>query len=99
MDYATDFWPISKPEGGDPVGFVTSPWYHPDKKVNIAMGYVPYDGDLSKNGFPIGRFGKKYLIHLPEKYQASLSIEEATIVKIPFTKSKNPNTREVVDNT
>ena len=37
-DYAPDFWLISNEDGGDPVGFVTSPWWHPEKKTNIAMG-------------------------------------------------------------
>jgi aminomethyltransferase len=98
LDFATDFWPILNIESREPVGFVTSPWYHPDKKTNIAMGYVPYEGDLSKNNFPIGKLGKKYLIELPEKYQSSSITEEAIVVPIPFTKSKNPNTREVIDN-
>ena len=98
LDFATDFWPILNIESQEPVGFVTSPWYHPDKKTNIAMGYVPYEGDLSKNNFPIGKLGKKYLIELPEKYQSSSTTEEAIVVPIPFTKSKNPNTREVIDN-
>ena len=31
-DYAPDFWLISNENGGDPVGFITSPWYHPEKK-------------------------------------------------------------------
>ena len=40
-EYAPDFWLISE-SGGDPVGFITSPWWHPEKKQNIAMGYVPF---------------------------------------------------------
>ena len=35
-DYANDFWLISNDKGGKSVGFVTSPWYHPEKKKNIA---------------------------------------------------------------
>ena len=42
-----------------PVGYITSPWYHPEKGKNIAMGYVPFEGNLNSNGFPIGNFGKK----------------------------------------
>ncbi len=42
---------MSPESGGDPVGFITSPWYHPEKKQNIAMGYVPFDGTLNANGF------------------------------------------------
>ena len=30
----------------NPIGFVTSPWYHPEKGTNIAMGYVPFDGTM-----------------------------------------------------
>ena len=67
-DYAPDFWLISNESGGDPVGFVTSPWYHPEKKTNIAMGYVPFDGTLNSNGFPKGKVGTKFKVHLPEKY-------------------------------
>ena len=46
-------------KGGKPVGFITSPWYHPEKETNIAMGYVPFEGNLNSNGFPLGNFGKK----------------------------------------
>ena len=54
-EYAPDFWLVSPESGGDPVGFITSPWYHPEKKQNIAMGYVPFDGTLNANGFPKGK--------------------------------------------
>ena len=37
-DYAPDFWLVSPESGGEPVGFLTSPWWHPEKKTNIAMG-------------------------------------------------------------
>ena len=91
-DYANDFWLISNNKGGKPVGFITSPWFHPEKKTNIAMGYVPYEGQLSKNGLPIGNFGKEYKVHLPKKY--STKPVSATVVPIPFTQSYNKNTRE-----
>ena len=91
-DYANDFWLISNNNGGKPVGFITSPWFHPEKKTNIAMGYVPYEGNLSKSGFPVGNFGKKYKVHLPKKY--STKPVGATVVPIPFTQSYNKNTRE-----
>ena len=64
-----DFW--SNNEGGEPVGFMTSPWWHPEKKTNIAMGYVPFDGTLNANGFPKGKIGTKYKVHLGEKYSLS----------------------------
>ena len=34
-EYAPDFWLISGENGGEPVGFITSPWYHPEKKQNM----------------------------------------------------------------
>ncbi len=96
-DYAPDFWLISNADGGDPVGFITSPWYHPEKKKNIAMGYVPFDGTLNANGFPKCKIGTKYKVHLPEKYSNSPGIPvDAVIVDIPFKESFNANTREVV---
>ena len=96
-DYAPDFWLISNEDGGEPVGFITSPWWHPEKKTNIAMGYVPFDGTLNANGFPKGNVGTKYKVHLPEKYSNSPGKPvDAVIVDIPFKESFNANTREVV---
>ena len=96
-DYAPDFWLISNADGGDPVGFITSPWYHPEKKTNIAMGYVPFDGTLNSNGFPKGKTGTKYKVHLPEKYSDKPGTPvDAVVVDIPFKESFNANTREVV---
>ena len=93
-EYAPDFWLISE-DGKNPVGFVTSPWYHPEKGTNIAMGYVPFDGTLNKNGFPMGKVGRKFKIHLPKKYcEKGNDPVDAVIVDIPFTESYNPNTRE-----
>ena len=93
-EYAPDFWLISE-DGKNPVGFITSPWYHPEKGTNIAMGYVPFDGTLNKNGFPIGKVGRKFKIHLPKKYcEKGNEPVNAVIVDIPFTESYNPNTRE-----
>ena len=96
-EYAPDFWLISKASGGKPVGFVTSPWYHPEKGTNIAMGYVPYDGTKNANGFPKGRVGTKYKVHLPRKYSLKPGKPvDAVVVDIPFTESYHANTREVV---
>ena len=96
-EYAPDFWLVSPAEGGDPCGYITSPWYHPEQKRNIAMGYVPFDGTLNSNGFPVGHFGQKFKVHLPDEYsdEAGKPVD-AEIVPIPFTESYNPNTREVV---
>ena len=96
-EYAPDFWLISPENGGDPVGFITSPWYHPEKKKNIAMGYVPFDGTLNTNGFPKGNVGTKYKVHLPQNYSDKPGMPvDAVIVDIPFKESFNANTREVV---
>ena len=96
-EYAPDFWLISSEDDGDPVGFITSPWFHPEKGQNIAMGYVPFDGTLNANGFPKGKAGAKYKIHLPEKYcETPGKPVDAVVVDIPFKESFNANTREVV---
>ena len=96
-EYAPDFWLVSPAEGGDPCGFITSPWFHPEKGVNIAMGYVPYDGTLNANGFPKWKAGKKYKVHLPDIYADKPGEPvDAVTVDIPFTESHNANTREVV---
>ena len=91
-EYAPDFWLVSDVKGGKPVGYITSPWYHPEKGKNIAMGYVPFEGNLNNNGFPIANFGKKYKVHLPKKY-ANKPVD-AVVVPVPFTESFNANTRE-----
>ncbi len=95
-EYAPDFWLVSPAEGGDPCGYITSPWYHPEQKRNIAMGYVPFDGTLSKNGFPVGNVGQKFKVHLPDQYCDTPGTPvDAEVVSIPFTESFNANTREV----
>ena len=95
-EYAPDFWLISPAEGGDPCGYITSPWYHPEQQRNIAMGYVPFDGSLNKNGFPIGKVGQKFKVHLPDEYSDTPGVPvDAEVVSIPFTESFNANTREV----
>jgi aminomethyltransferase len=97
-DFAHDFWPISSKGVADPCGFVTSPWYHPEKKTNIAMGYVPFDGTLNKHGLPIGNYGKKFVVHLPDKYAEKVGEPvNAEIVKMPFTPSVNKNIRERIN--
>ena len=94
-EYAPDFWLISE-NGKEPCGFVTSPWYHPEQGRNIAMGYVPFEGSLSKNGFPVGKVGTKYKVHLPDQYSDTPGVPvDAEVVSIPFTESFNANTREV----
>jgi aminomethyltransferase len=96
-EYAPDFWLVSPGEGGDPCGFITSPWYHPEKGVNIAMGYVPFDGTCNANGFPKMEAGKKFKVHLPDIYADTPGEPvDAVTVEVPFTESHNANTREVV---
>ena len=96
-DYAPDLWLIANEDGGDPIGFVTAPWYHPEKKTRIAMGYGPFDGTLNANGCPKAKVGSKYKIHLPEKYSDKINQPvDAVVVDIPFKESYNANTREVV---
>ncbi len=96
-EYSPDFWLVSETVDSDPVGFITSPWFHPEKNQNIAMGYVPYDGTLNKNGFPKGNPGKKFKVHLPNCYSETPGVPvDAVVVDLPFTDSFNPNTREVV---
>ena len=96
-EYAPDFWLVSPGEGGDPCGFITSPWYHPEKGKNIAMGYIPFDGALNANGFPKWELGKKFKVHLPDIYADEPGVPvDAVTVDIPFTQSFNANTREVV---
>ena len=56
------------------------------------MGYVPCEGNLNAKGFPIGKFGQMYKVHLPKKYSAKPV--KALIVPILFTQSFNANTRE-----
>ena len=61
------------------------------------MGYVPFDGALNANGFPKGKVGTKYKIHLPEIYSDKPGAPvDAVVVDIPFKESFNANTREVV---
>ena len=65
--------------------------------MNIAMGYVPYDGTKNPNGFPKGKVGTKYKVHLPRKYSTKPGKPvDAVVVDIPFTESYYANTREVV---
>ena len=94
-DFAHDFWSLSPATGGEACGFITSPWYHPDIKQNIAMGYVPFDGDLDKNGFPKGKIGQKFKAHLPDEYADTPDVPvDAEVVPMPFTPSHYANIRE-----
>ena len=41
--------------------------YYKNNRDNVA-GKKQWDGTLNKNGFPIGKVGRKFKIHLPKKY-------------------------------
>src|SRR6056297_3340769 len=41
--YAPDFWIVSDPDTGNECGYMTSPWWNPDLKTNIGLGFVPAD--------------------------------------------------------
>ena len=86
-DYAPDFWLISGADGGDPIGYVTSPWHSPELATNIAMGYVPWG---------MHAVGTKLTIHLPDEYSETPGVPEtAEICEIPFRPSANPSAREL----
>ena len=83
-DYAHDFWLITAADGGDPLGYVTSPWFSPELETNIALAYVPWD---------LRAIGTALSVQLPPEYgDCAVSAE---IVEVPFRPSVNPNIREV----
>ncbi|PVE17776.1 glycine cleavage T C-terminal barrel domain-containing protein [Arthrobacter sp. Bz4] len=85
-DYAPDFWLISAAQDGDPIGYVTSPWYSPELGVNIAMGFVPID---------LTALGTELWVHLPDSYASEPGKPvTAEVVEMPFRESVNPNQRE-----
>ena len=88
-DYANDFWLVSGEQGGEPVGYVTSPWFSPELETNIALAYVPLD---------MRHVGTKLTVKLPEPYgsDAPNGMVSAEVVEVPFRPSVNPNVREVV---
>jgi glycine cleavage system aminomethyltransferase T len=86
-DYAPDFWLIAGPDGGEPVGYVTSPWYSPELSTNIAMGYVP----VAMRGI-----GTRLKVMLPDEYaeQPGMPVD-AVVVDMPFRPSSKPSAREL----
>ena len=86
-DYANDFWLISAADGGDPVGYVTSPWYSPELATNIALAYVPWE---------LRHIGTALRVQLPAVYRdGDAPTVAAEVVEVPFRPSVNPNSREV----
>ena len=88
-DYANDFWLVSPAGGGEPVGYVTSPWFSPELETNIALAYVPW---------ALRGIGTLFEVQLPGCYHESGQDGSvaAEVVDVPFRPSVNPNTREVV---
>ena len=88
-DYANDFWLVAGADGGDAVGYVTSPWFSPELETNIALAYVPWE---------MREVGTKLSVELPPIYRSSDAEAQvaAEVVEVPFRPSVNPNTREVV---
>jgi len=85
-DYAPDFWLISDEDGGDPIGWITSPWYSPELETNIAMGYVPVEK---------AALGTRLTVWLPEHYQPKPGHPvRAEVVEMPFRASAHPSARE-----
>ncbi len=87
-DYAPDFWLITGVDGGDPIGYVTSPWYSPELETNIALAHVPIEQSS---------IGTKLTVLLPDEYATgdpSVGVP-AEVVDVPFRPSVNPNAREV----
>ena len=89
IDYANDFWPISGRDCGDPVGYVTSPWFSPELATNIALAYVPWE---------MRGVGTKLTVQLPPVCANgnAYGLVPGEVVNVPFRPSVNPNIREVV---
>ncbi|MET3662463.1 glycine cleavage T C-terminal barrel domain-containing protein [Aquamicrobium ahrensii] len=86
-DYAPDFWLISDEGGGEPVGYITSPWFSPELGVNIALGWAPV---------AMKPLGTKLKVWLPDDYADEPGVPVAgRVVEVPFRPSVNPSAREV----
>jgi len=85
-DYAPDFWLVSGPQGGEPIGYVTSPWYSPELGVNIALAWVPVE---------YKELGTLLNVWLPDEYAETPGVAVAAeVCDIPFRPSVNANARE-----
>jgi glycine cleavage system aminomethyltransferase T len=86
IDYASDFWLVSA-EGGDAVGYITSPWWSPELETNIALAWVPVEHS---------NVGARLRAHLPEPYAlAAGESVDAEVSALPFRPSVNPSAREI----
>lgn len=86
-DYAPDFWLITGPDGGEPLGYVTSPWFSPELGTNIALAHLPV---------AMSEVGSACQVHLPDEYTVpgTEHAVAAQVVEVPFRPSVNPNARE-----
>ncbi len=85
-DYAPDFWLVLGPDGDDPVGYLTSPWWSPELETNIAMAHVPN---------ALSELGTELRVLLPDTYAETPGEPVgARVVEMPFRASVNPNQRE-----
>ena len=85
-DYAPDFWLVSDAGGGDPIGYLTSPWHAPEIGGNIALGYVPLDKSA---------VGTELRVWLPDEYASESGRPDAArVCEVPFRPSVNPSARE-----
>jgi glycine cleavage system aminomethyltransferase T len=85
-DYAPDFWLVRRHAGGEPVGYLTSPWWSPELGTNIALGYVPVE---------LSPVGTELVVDLPDRFADPPGRPVgAEVVEVPFRPSVNPNTRE-----
>ena len=86
-DYAPDFWLVSGADGGDPIGYLTSPWHAPELGCNIALGYVPVG---------MSAVGTELTVWLPDEYASEPGkADRARVCEVPFRPSANPSAREV----
>jgi aminomethyltransferase len=85
-DYAPDFWFVRQRADGDPIGYLTSPWWSPELGTNIALGYVPVE---------LSALGTELAVDLPDPFaEVPGKPVGAEVVEVPFRPSTNPNTRE-----
>jgi glycine cleavage system aminomethyltransferase T len=85
-EYAPDFWLIHQTPDGEPVGYLTSPWWSPELNSNIALGFVPVG---------LSAVDTKLAANLPDRFAETPGTPvDATVVEVPFRPSVNPNQRE-----
>ncbi len=87
-EYAPDFWLIRETPNGEPIGYLTSPWWSPELQSNIALGYVPVR---------LSNLDTKLAVSLPDRFSETPGTPvDAIVVEVPFRPSVNPNQRELL---